>query len=347
MNTMANVFDNDAFSVVTLTDAISEKKIRPGRLEAMGLFQTTSVPTLEIAIERIGDMIQLVAPSPRGAPGETRDMPKRTIEKLKVPHFQRDWAVYADEVQDVRQFGSQALESVQNKVAERISVNLTDLDLTEEYARIGAIQGIVTYKGGQTLNLFNQFGIAQPVEIDFDLRNVDPVDGILRRKCTEMIRRARSAIGAAAFDHLHAFVGDDFFDDLLQHREVRETYKGWNEAQILRESYGGKTRAENPIFEFGGIVWENYSPPASEGDGALIGIDSSKAKFFPVGMPGLFRTYYAPADYMETVNTLGKRRYAKGFPMPNGKGINGETQANMLSICTRPAVLQSARNFTV
>lgn len=347
MDTLTNIFASDAFSVASLTAAVAEKKIRPGRLETLEIFQVTSVPTLKIAIERIGDTIQLVAPSPRGAPGETRDYEKRTLDNLRIPHFQRDWSVLADEVQDVRKFGLLTLENVQNKVAERIAVNLADLDLTEEYCRLGAVQGVVSYKGGQTLNLFDQFGIAQPDEIDFDLRNANPVDGILRRKCTEIIRCARSAIGATAFDHLHAFVGDDFFDDLLQHREVRETYKGWNEAQILRESYIGKNRAENPILEFGGIVFENYAPPESSGDGALIGISSRKAKFFPVGMPGLFRTYYAPADYMETVNTLGKRRYAKAFQMPNGKGMHGETQMNALSICTRPAVLQSARSFTV
>jgi hypothetical protein len=28
-------------------------------------------------------------------------------------------------------------------------------------------------------------------------------------------------------------------------------------------------------------------------------------------VPGLFRTYYAPADYIETVNTIGQRLYVK------------------------------------
>jgi Phage major capsid protein E len=36
--------------------------------------------------------------------------------------------------------------------------------------------------------------------------------------------------------------------------------------------------------------------------------DASKAYFFPVGVPGLFRQYNAPA---ETANTIGLPRYAK------------------------------------
>lgn len=340
---MLDVFRSDAFSVTTLTDAIHEKKFRPGRLDELGLFTSTSVPTLTIALERLGDTIQLVEPTPRGGPGETRAYPKRSVENLAIPHFQRDWAVYADEVQDVRKFGTEAqLETVQAKVAERIGINIADLDVTEEYARIGAIQGIVQYKGGRQLDLFDTFGVAAPVEVNMDLRSLNPVDGALRRACTQIIRASRKAVGSGPLDHVHAMVGDDFFDDLLQHREVRETYKGWGEAKLLRESYVGKSRGSNPIFEFGGIVWENYGAMEDTGDGALLGITRDRARFFPIGVPGLFRTYYAPADYNETVNTMGKRLYAKSWPMPNGKGMNGETQSNSLSICTRPASLSLA-----
>ena len=93
-------------------------------------------------------------------------------------------------------------------------------------------------------------------------------------------------------------------------------------------------------FEFGGIVWENYGQ-IDTGD---FGINTLKARFFPSGVPNLFKTYYAPADYIETVNTLGQRLYAKQYPMPNDKGINGELQMNALQLCTRPGALMGARN---
>lgn len=341
---MLDIFNNDAFSVTSLTDALRDVKPRPSRIGDLGLFEAESVSTLSVAIERIGDVLQLVAPTPRGAPGETRADPRRTIEDIRIPHFQRDWSVMADEVQGIRAFGSEtALETVQSVVARKIASNVDDLDLTDEYSRIGAIQGIVSYKGGQTLNLFTKFGVSQAAEVDFDLDNATPTDGILRRRTTAMIRAARAALGGLPFTSLHAFVGDNFFDDLLQHKEVRDTYKGWSDAQILRDSYVGKNRSSNPMFEFGGIVWENYGAIESTGDGALMGIASNEAKFVPLGLPGLFRTYYAPADYEETVNTRGLRTYSKQWPMPNGKGRNGETQRNVLHICTRPNVLLRAR----
>lgn len=342
---MLDIFNADAFSVTSLTDALRDIKPRPSRLGDLGLFTYSGVTTTTIAIERVGDMLQLVAPTPRGGPGETRDMPKRTIQAVAIPHFQRDWSVNADEVQGVRAFGSETmLETVQGVVAGKISANTDDLDLTDEYARIGAIHGVVTYKGGQTLDLYTLFGVSQATEIDFDLDNASPTDGALLLKCTAMIRAARKALGGIGFQYLHAFVGDTFFDQLLTHKDVRETYKGTSEAAFLRDSFVGPNRGSNPIFEFGGIVWENYGAIESSGDGALMGIDAGKARFVPMGVPGLFRGYYAPADYMETVNTIGLRTYAKQWPMPNGKGVNGETQRNVLHLCTRPGALLRGRN---
>lgn len=338
---MLDIFKNDAFSTTSLTDFVNDLKYRPGRLGQLGLFSAEPVTTTSIAIERVGDMLQLVKPTPRGGPGETRDMPKRKMTNFQVPHFQRDWAVMADEVQNVRARGSETeLATVQQVVGSKIAANTADMDMTEEHARLGAVTGIVTYADGSTLNLFTEFGVTEVTEVDFDLDAGSPAGGILRKKSTQVIRAMRKELGAVPFASVHALVGDTFFDQLLQHSEVRETYQGWSEAQILRESYIGKNRSENPMFEFGGIVWENYG----EIDGEGVGVATTKARFFPVGVPNLFRTYYAPADYVETVNTLGQRLYAKQWPMPNDKGINGELQMNALQLCTRPRVLMGARN---
>ena len=77
--------------------------------------------------------------------------------------------------------------------------------------------------------------------------------------------------------------------------------------------------------------------------GANVGIDADKCHFIPEGVPGLFRTIYAPADYIETVNTMGQRMYAKQWTMPNGKGVNLEFQTNTLHLCSRPRLLMQAR----
>lgn len=338
---MLDIFNNNAFGVTSLTDTVNSLKYIPTRIAELGLFRASSVSTTSIAIERMGDMLQLVKPTPRGGPGETRDMPKRNLKAFTIPHFQRDWAVYADEVQGVRAYGSETqLKTVAGVVKDKMDANLGDFTLTEEHARLGAITGNIVYADGSGLNLFTEFGVTQAAEVAFNLDAADPVDGALRKACTGIIRATRKELGRVPFDHVHAFCGDNFFDKLLESQEVRDTYKGWNQAQILRDSYVGKSRGSNPMYKFGDIVWENYG--AVEDDG--FGIDTEKVRFFPIGVPNLFRTYYAPADYIETVNTMGKRLYAKQWTMQNGKGINGEMQMNELNLCTRPKVLLRGRS---
>lgn len=337
---MLDIFDNDAFSVTRLTDAVNELEYVPSRLRELGLFRETPVDVTTITIEQKAGELSLIAPTPRGSPGETRDHGKRKIRSFPVLHFQRDWGVNADEVQGIRQFGDEtALEQVQGKVAEKMGDHLQDFDLTEEHARLGAVTGIITYANGETTNLFSAFGVSQPAEVNFDLQASDPEDGILRQKCANIIRATRGAVKGTPFASVHAMVGSGFFDALLKHREVRDTYKGWNEAQILRDGYVGRNRGSNPIFEFGDIVWEEYSDVADAG----IGISDPKAHFFPIGVPNMFRTYYAPADYIETVNTRGRRLYSKQWTRQNGKGVDGEMQMNSLHLCTRPKALLRAK----
>lgn len=334
---MLDVFNTDAFSVVSLTDAINKLKYVPGRLGELGIFSESGVTTTAVAIEEKDGVLELVAPSPRGGPGTTISKALRSMRNVTVPHFEINDAVMAEEVQNVRAFGSEsAVETVQAKVADRMSSHSQSLEATHEYSRVGAYKGVVTYSDGSTLDLFSLFGVSQIGEIDFDLDAASPARGVFRKACAGVVRSVADELGGTPYSGLHAICGSAFFDDLLSHSEVIDSYKNTSMAAVLRDGYvlpnGGKIYG---AFEFGGIVWENYR--GSVGGTAFV--DTNKCHIAPVGVPNLFRTYYAPADYEETVNTMGQRLYAKQYPMPNGKGRNLDVQMNALDICTRPRSL--------
>ena len=332
---MLDIFRDDAFGVVPLTDAINKVKFVPGRIGQLNLFQETGVATTSIALEDRDGVLTLVAPTPRGGPGTTLDKTKRNLRALNVPHFEINDAVMAEEVQGVRAWGSEsATETVMTKVMERMQTHSQSHEATHEYARIGAIKGTVTYADGSTLDLFDAFDVSQLTEVDFDLDNASPASGALRKKCASVMRSIAGVLEGIPFGAAHALCGDAFFDDLIAHPEVRATYDGWSAAAELRQGYvqGGLSYG---AFPFGGIMWENYRGQV----GGTAFIDTNKCHIFPLGVPGLFRSYYAPADYIETVNTLGRRLYTKQYEMPNGKGIHLDTQMNALDICTRPNVL--------
>ena len=333
---MLDVFNQDAFSVVSLTDAVNELKFVPGRIGQLGIFQESGVSTTSVAIENKSGILSLIRPTPRGGPGVTLDKSQRNIRNLTVPHFEINDGLMAEEVQGVRAWGSETqTEMVMTKVMERSAEHSQSHEATIEYSRIGAIKGIVTYADNTTLDLFSEFGVSQESEIDFDLDNASPAAGVVRKKCAQAGRMIAATLGGIPYRGLYAFCGDAFFDDLIAHPEVRETYLATAQANEMRNGYVRPDGMIYAAFEFGGIMWENYR--GAVGNTAFVHTD--KCHIFPVGVPGLFRTYWAPADYNETVNTVGKRMYEKMWAMPNDKGMHLDTQHNGLHICTRPRVL--------
>ncbi|MGA8992368.1 MAG: major capsid protein [Rhodoplanes sp.] len=135
MEPILDVFSSDAFSFVTLTDSINKLPFVPGRLGALGLFTEAPVPTTSIALEEQAGILTLVNPTPRGGPGETRPKPLRRARVLKVPHYQLDDNVLAEEVQNVREFGPQMQpRSVETYLSSRMEMFTAQLDATTEFS---------------------------------------------------------------------------------------------------------------------------------------------------------------------------------------------------------------------
>lgn len=341
-----DVFTGDAFSLVSLTDSINKVPFIPGRLGQLGLFVEQGVSTTSVMIEEEDGVLYLVENKQRGAAAQQNQTSKRKARSLVLTHLPVGDHIKADEIQNVREFGSQDQgKAIQNVVNGRLATMSNSLDATLEHLRIGAIKGQILDSDGATViyNLFNEFGVSPEAEVDFDLDNANPVEGILRKKCAGIVRKIGDNLGATPFVGVHCLCGDAFFDDLIAHKEIRESYKNTAMAEVLRQGYAYPNSPDQKItgvFEFGGIVFENYRGKV----GNVSYVNTDKAHFFPVGAQGLFKTYFGPADYVETVNTIGLPKYAKASPDCRfQKFVDLEAQSNPLPICTRPKVLMQAK----
>jgi ATP-dependent protease ClpP protease subunit len=104
--------------------------------------------------------------------------------------------ILADEVQNVRAFGSESmLEGVQAVVNQRMSEMASKMDATLEHLRIGAIKGQILDADGSAViyDLFTEFGVTAHTEIDFDLDNASPAPGVSRRSVTTFGARSRTS----------------------------------------------------------------------------------------------------------------------------------------------------------
>jgi hypothetical protein len=341
-----DIFDQDAFSVTTMSDAMREVKYVPGFISKLGLFQTTSIDTLDIVIEKDKEENVFIVPSsPRGGPGKTFGKNRRSMRKLSVPHFQVDDAIYADEVQSVRAFGDErAVETFQGRIANRGQEVRQSFALTEEYHKLSVVtKGQLLDEDGSVLyDYFAEMGESQAAEVAWDLSNANPGRGVLRQKATDLTRAMGTSLGGLPFNGILAIAGDTFWDKLIQHKEVYDTYQGYTAAVTLRQAAidPSNQSADSGVwgsFPLFNIMWANYR------GGLDVGIADDEVKFVPLGVPGLFRSVYAPADYIETVNTMGLELYIKQFRMQNDKGISLEYQNNVIHYCTRPRVLMRGK----
>ena len=329
-----DVFNQDAFGVVNLTEAINLLPYKPARIGGMGLFGREGITTTTVLIEESEGLLALLPTAPRGGPAAYGTGPKRTMRTLSVPHIPHDGAVLADDVQGVRAFGSGSqLQSVTTVVNNRLAQMRQNHEVTLEYHRLGAIQGVLLDADGTTTiyDLFTEFGVTQ-VTIDFALADAGTK---VRLKCLEVSRAVEDALGAGTYDHIHAFCGATWFSDLIAHPDVEEAYSTYQEGKMLRND-------PRSGFEFGGLIFEEYRGKLIPSEGstpATALLDTDTARFFPVGMANLFKTYDAPADFIEAVNTPGRPVYAKQERMEYDRGIKLHTQSNPLNICHRPKVL--------
>jgi hypothetical protein len=334
-----DAFDSDVFSMNSLTLALLDQPHIPRRLGELGIFEEDGVPTTDISIEKDTNTLSLVQTSPRGAPAQTRTKDPRTMFKIPSVRVAYEDAVMADEVQNLRAFGSENdLQTLENEVNNRMVRLSNDVEATLEYHRATCIAGNVLDADGSTLyDMATLFGVALPSSVDFAMDAADSpaADGSLRRTCSSIIRTIEDALGDLPYDSIHAMCGSNFFDDLTAHPEYRAHKLSWEAATQLDE------RIARRSVQFGGITFEEYRGTV----GGTAYVNTDQAKFFPIGTPGLFITRYSPAEYWDTVNTVGLPRYVRQVASNNldpDVGRVFRVQAHPTTLCTRPGVLVPA-----
>ena len=344
---LAGIFNSDEFTMRTLTASINEKPYIPSRLADLKIFDEGGVPTTTIQIEKQGTTLSIVPSKPRGAPGTAMTADKRTASvPINVPHFPVYDELLADELINVRSFGTpNQLRTIIEMRDQKLLKMSRSLDLTVEYQRVGAIQGIVYDSDGSTvlLDSFATFGISKPSDVVIDCAtayNASTKQGRIRGLLTAAKRLVRNAlVGDAPTPAGNEPTGywvacsEDFFDALINNGEVRDTYLAQVEAKDLRNNEMVGEGGDR--LTYAGMVFEAYRGTGS------VAIPAGKAQIVPIGVPQMFITRYAPAPWFEAVNTIGLPRYSMATLDPTGqKKIDMEAQTNSISLCTRPAALQ-------
>ena len=195
---------------------------------------------------------------------------------------------------------------------------------------MGALKGVILDADGTTIyDLYSEFGITAK-SVNFVLGTAG-TEVLL--KVLEVKRHMEDNLKGEFMSGIHCLCSSGFFDALTTHAKVKEAYARWKQGQILFSD-------NRTHFSFGGVTFEEYRGQATDADGNVRKfIADDEAHFFPLGTATTFRTYFAPADFNETANTLGLPLYAKQEPRKFGRGTDLHTQSNPLPVCLRPEIL--------
>lgn len=323
-----DIFNNDAFSLSNLTLAMQDLQHTPTMLGDMGLFAEEGITTVSVEIEKIGQQFSLVPAAERGAPGKPVGKDKRTMRSFRAVHLPQRGSANADEVLGVRAFGAESeLETVQSVVNNKLQKLRRNIDLTFEWQRMGAIKGQVLDADGTSvlLDLFAEFGVVQQVQawdLDVDTTKV-------KQKALDLQRMVEDELDGLTFTGMTVLCSAEFFDALVQHPAVEKTYLNQVSASFMRENQRKRG------FNYMDIDFVEYRGKV----GGTRFIAAGEAYAIPTGVPDLCIARFAPADYLETVNTVGLPYYAKQWIEQPGKRVELEAQSNPLFMVTRPRAI--------
>ena len=338
MLTILDIFNNAAFSATSLTQAINLVPNDYGRLRELGLFSEEPIATTTVAVEFSNGTLNLLPTRERGAPSSLGMPEKRNVRPFSCFHIPHDDFVRADDVQNIiaRVGQDGAFEAVANVVARKELRMRRKHAITLEHMRMGALRGdILDSDGSSLLNLYSTFGVTQ--------KNVDFILGTgttdVKAKARDVVSYVEDNLMGETMSGVHVLASPEWFDKFIGHTKVEEIYK----------YYDGQN---NPLrqdvrrgFPFHGLTIEEYRGAAQylQEDGTYGTrrfIPAGEALAFPIGTQDVFSTYFAPADFMDTVNTLGEQIYVRSVVDPEfQRWAKLHSQSNPLPLNKRPALV--------
>lgn len=327
---MPSWFQADNFHCEQLVESWKLVPHIPQRLTSLKLFRTIPSMRSTVAMEYQDGVVALVQSQPRGSHQAQRvETGKRHVVPVSIPHFPQKFSVLADELPDIRAFGTvDGMTTVNSVIAEKLANAYSNFAITNENLQLGALRGIIKDADGSTiLDLFDLFGLTQDA-VNMDL-GATPDN--IETKCNTIIRTMAENGGGTPITGVHGFCGNAYFDALVATSEVRAAYDRQNDGAFLRDGHVyGKVLYKNVLFE-------NY-----RGDyGASSLIDDDEAIFFPMGAD-IYRVYNGPADTMSSVGRSGRDIEITREMLPHDAGVEYKLQQNRIHFVKRPKMLISS-----
>lgn len=317
-----NLLSSD-FEFMTLCKGINDAPVSLGPVSNSGLFKDQPCQSTKIGIEQVDNVLTLIRASLRGGIGDMHPSTGRTLIQLTAPHLRTSSTMLADSWQDRTGFNQQGAPANVLQEKDRIQAeHRMRIEATIDFQKTRALAGqILDADGSVMIDLLAEFGVVQQtIDCGLDTPTTNVANMIIAAR-----RLSEAALGMAAAGSWIAFADAQFIDALRAHASVEAAVAGWQAASVLSADH------RDGALVVGGVKFIEVSNRAGK-----TYIDAGTALLCPEGVPDLFVTNFAPADYIEATNMEALPLYCKAHELAFGRGLVLESQANPLSLCTRP-----------
>lgn len=299
------VFGGDAFTQASMIRGIDRRPYIPNQLDSVIGFEPVRATTDTVYIIGRKRYMSLIRTTLRGAPIEMAAPDDKDARPLRIPRIAKGDQLFAHQLANINPLEDETeTDRAAAEVAKKQEKLIGDVEATFEFQRLGALNGLILDTDGSTLvNFWTEFGITQPADIDLQLDDQTQTVGQLRERIATLIVMPIARASGAGNDprfKVKALCGDGFWFALTGHTALEKTYLNQVAAAELRRERLWEE------FEFAGVTFVHYR---GTDDTSTIAIPTSKARFFPVGVPGMWQHVMGPMN--ESIPLLGQpgRRY--------------------------------------
>ena len=339
MPTITDVFNGDAFGVISLTQNINNIPYKPRRMEALGVYQGdgdgsgAGITTQQLAVVNVDGILQLIPQAALATMPNFQETDPKNIRYITVPHLPLNDTVLAHELPGLSKFGdmgstmndAQMMQSVQQAISDKQAKMVDNHQFTWEWMPVNSAKGILLDADGTTViyNWFTTFGITQKT-----LTWTTATPGDFNRICDEINTHTTDVLGSETYDGIHCFVGADFMAAIENTDDVQPGFLRFEDGSFYRENHVYGT------INYKGITFEQYRGKVGGND--LVA--ATKAHSFPLGTNSFIRRN-APGDLAEAVGRPGLPMYSARESKRFGTGWDLHSQSNPIFMCQRPQVL--------
>ena len=320
---------NELFTKAEVTGFVNKQPFLPEYTAKWLPWSTEGLTLRQALIEYLHGSLAIIPEAPVGAPGYSPDDDTRDAISVVVPHFPMRKTLLATEFEGVRAFGSDLLETVEDK-RNKVLLQINKYNRAIwELSRMGAITGLVIGHNGQIrYNWFNTFKNedGSPLtQTTYDI-NFAGANTKLRSELIAARDISEEKLGDLTASGYVAICGKNRFRSITDHPSFEKAFERYNDGQALRDNLGLEG------FQIANDIHVVKYGRNKIGGISVIGDDDMY--LCPIA-EDMYQMRFAPGTGMSDLGTTGLPEYVSTKLLDHDAGIEMKGQTNPLAWVSR------------